>query len=49
MTKELSRFATMSSEEIVVLRYTKYRALGRFIVMMSEIRESKLQAADTLP
>ena len=49
VTREFSRFATMSSEEIVGQRYTKYRALGRFLVMTSEVRESKLRAADTLP
>ena len=47
--RELSKFATMSSEEIVAQRYTKYRALGRFLEMTSEVRESKLQAADSLP
>jgi acetyl-CoA carboxylase carboxyl transferase alpha subunit/acetyl-CoA carboxylase carboxyl transferase beta subunit len=49
VTRELSKFATMSSEEIVAQRYTKYRALGRFLEMTSEVRESKLQAADALP
>ena len=34
----------MSRGKIVAQRYTKYRALGRFLVMTSEIRESKLQA-----
>ena len=34
----------MSSKEIVAERYTKYRALGRFLVMTSVVRESKLQA-----
>ena len=42
------RALEVCSKEIVTQRYTKYRALGRFLEMTLEIRESRLQAADIL-